>query len=380
MGINIGAFLAPVVAEVVKREFGFGPAFAVASGGMVISVGILWSCKRHVEAAKSRPKPVWKDPESTAITEDVPPPAPTHASPIDAVPDRVRIGALIVVFAIVIVFWMVFHQNGSTLTYWADDNTDWNVSGIIANAINPFWVVTLTFPLVWLWKRLDERGLEPSTPLKMAIGMLLSAVCFTILYFAARTGEATEYRPDLASTADFRITEWSLNQLKVAGVPESTLTAMERKDADGKYLIKDKKFAGDDNGSGEQKLAAKLNEVIGPGPTTEYKPLILKYSYIYRVSPLWLIIAYAVMTLGELLLSPMGLSLVSKVAPLHLRGLMMGGWFVAAAVGNKLTMIGVFWDRWLHSSFFALLGLMGLVTGLVLLCLIKPLRKAMPGV
>ena len=53
-----------------------------------------------------------------------------------------------VIFAIVIVFWMVFHQNGSTLTYWANDNTDWHVSGTIAHAINPFWVVTLTFPLI----------------------------------------------------------------------------------------------------------------------------------------------------------------------------------------------------------------------------------------
>jgi dipeptide/tripeptide permease len=59
---------------------------------------------------------------------------------------------------------------------------------------------------------------------------------------------------------------------------------------------------------------------------------------------------------------------------------MMGGWFVATAVGNKLTMIGVFWERWLHSTFFAVLGAMALVMAVVLFVLLKPLKRAMPGV
>ena len=99
-----------------------------------------------------------------------------------------------------------------------------------------------------------------------------------------------------------------------------------------------------------------------------------------KVSPWWLISAYAVLTLGELMLSPMGLSLVSKVAPIRLRGLMMGGWFLATAIGNKLTAIGVFWDDWLHSTFFAVLGSMALFMAVVLTLLLKPLKKAMPGV
>ncbi len=302
MGINIGAFLAPIVAEAVRAEFGFHPAFAVAAGGMVISVTILWLFKKHVEGA---------DRKGAA-------PAATHAAAsaraqvMDEIPESRRIWALIVVFLVVIVFWMVFHQNGSTLTYWANDNTDWTasrvlpfivgivtfgtvsgdeMSGVISNAINPFWIVTLTFPLVWFWRMLDRRGREPSTPTKMAIGMFLTAVSFYILYFAAK--------------------------------------------------------AGGDSG---------------------------------RVSPWWLIGAYFVISLGELMLSPMGLSLVSKVAPLRLRGVMMGGWFAATAIGNKLTMIGVYWDRWLHSSFFAVLGTCALVMAVVLLFLLRPLKKAMPGV
>jgi len=55
------------------------------------------------------------------------------------------------------------------------------------------------------------------------------------------------------------------------------------------------------------------------------------------MSPLWLLGAYGVLTAGELKLSPMGLSLVSEVAPIRMRGIMMGGWFVATGLGNKLT-------------------------------------------
>jgi POT family proton-dependent oligopeptide transporter len=87
-----------------------------------------------------------------------------------------------------------------------------------------------------------------------------------------------------------------------------------------------------------------------------------------------------VLTLGELMLSPMGLSLGSKVAPVRWRGLMMGGWFMATAIGNKLTMIGVLWDDMPHSRFFAILGLIALGMAVVLTLLLKPLKKAMPGV
>jgi POT family proton-dependent oligopeptide transporter len=100
----------------------------------------------------------------------------------------------------------------------------------------------------------------------------------------------------------------------------------------------------------------------------------------HRVSPLWLIAAYMVISLGELMLSPMGLSLVSKVAPARMRGLMMGGWFVATAIGNKLTAIGLLWTRWYHSSFWLLCSLSALGMAIVLLILLRPLKKAMPGV
>jgi proton-dependent oligopeptide transporter, POT family len=290
MGINVGAFLAPVVAEFMVGRFGFHPAFFMGALGMVLSVLVLGLFRRHVLAA-DRKRGVAEPGDTAATAVDAPPHGVSHQNPIDLIPDRRRIVALIVIYLVVIVFWMVFHQNQTTWTYFANDNTDWQVSGIISNAINPLWVILLTFPLVWFWGFLNRRGLEPSTPTKMAIGMCFTGLAYFVMFFAGRAG------------GDFG-----------------------------------------------------------------------------KVSPGWLIGAYGVITLGELMLSPMGLSLVSKVAPIRLRGLMMGGWFVATAIGNKLTGVGVYWDRMLHSNFFAMLGALSLFMAVVLALLLRPLKKAMPGV
>jgi POT family proton-dependent oligopeptide transporter len=296
MGINVGAFLAPLSAALMKRHFGYHAAFAVAGLGMIASVSTLWAFRRFVQGAKSA---------GAAATA-----SPSGPKAIDAVPDWKRVAALLVIFVIVIVFWMVFHQNSTTLTYWAKENTDWSrlglesnedkdVLGIISNVINPFYVVTLSLPVVWFWHAMGRRGLEPATPTKMALGMALLASGFFVLFVGARTGE-------------------------------------QGLDWDSRYD--------------------------------------------FRVSLLWLAGTYFIATLGELCLSPMGLSLVSKVAPARLRGLMMGGWFGATALGNSLTAIGYYWKEWWHSSFFALLGGMALFMALVLFVLLRPLKRAMPGV
>jgi proton-dependent oligopeptide transporter, POT family len=375
MGINIGATIAPLVMEFTKRRIGYGPSFAIAGLGMIISVAVLYQFKREVEAPRHAPLPA----DGAAVAVDAPPSALSRQTAMDAVPEWKRIGALIVIFLIVIVFWMIFHQNGSTLTYWADDNTDWNVSGTISNAINPFWIIALTFPLVWFWKWLDNRGMEPSTPTKIAIGMFLTGVSFTILFFAARDGESMQVQSNMFASGSYRLTERSLDALRADGLPAGVIDRLQAKDAEGKMVIKDKKFASDDKGTGEQKMMTALSTALG-GQAEQYREPILRHTYLFRVSPLWLVLSYMVISLGELMLSPMGLSLVSKVAPIRMRGLLMGGWFVATAIGNKLTAIGVYWSIWKHSSFFIVLGSMAFVMSVVLLFLLRPLKKAMPGV
>ena len=459
MGINIGAFIAPIVMEIVREAVGFHPAFAVAAFGMLISVGILWKFKKDVEdpnrAAKMKGGKEMTD--AAAVAVDAPPTGISHQRAIDAVPDWMRVGALVVIYVIVIVFWMAFHQNGSTLTYWADDNTDWNVTGTISNAINPFWIIALTFPLVWFWKQLDKCGKEPGTPVKIAMGMFLTALSFTVLFLAAKTGEGKEVRPDMFATGSFRVNERAINYLRDDGVPDAMLTKLATaKNAAGKFVVNDKKFTSDstlagafdmikedlegdrtpddvlkkfdgakaalkqygdvkigdpqfasgfdsvtqslkDAGvpddvlgkisgyknktfTGQEKLNDAVKKATGSEPSPTQAQAILTRAYLFKVSPFWLILSYAIISLGELMLSPMGLSLVSKVAPLRMRGMMMGGWFVATAIGNKLTMIGVYWSVWKQSSFFIILGGMAFIMGLVLLLLLKPLKKAMPGV
>ncbi|HYJ84946.1 MAG TPA: peptide MFS transporter [Pyrinomonadaceae bacterium] len=414
MGINVGAFLAPIVMEIVRQKFGFHPAFAVAAFGIVISVAILWYFKNLVMAADNKRavgKPVIEsmaagDAQQAADTAATATDAPPHgisdqdegghakgaggdagrSAEMLAVPNWKRVTALIVIFIIVIVFWMVFHQNGSTLTYFADDNTEWNVTGTISNSINAFWVLVLTFPLVWFWGFLDRRGKEPSTPTKMAFGMTLTGLSFLVLWYGASIGEKMTKTPEQLSVAEFRINERVLTNLAASGVSKDVLDKIQNaKAADGKNSVFGVKFSKKTDEatkvetSGEQQLIAAVN-AASPGAGDAHRAAILQNAYLFRVSPFWLVLAYAIVTLGELMLSPMGLSLVSKVAPISIRGLMMGGWFVATAIGNKLTQIGVYWDIWLQSSFFLVLALMALFMAVVLTVLLKPLKKAMPGV
>ncbi|MFN0206859.1 MAG: peptide MFS transporter [Planctomycetota bacterium] len=305
MGINFGAFLGPVVMEAVHSKFGYHVAFAVAGGGMLISISLLWMFKRHVEQADLTRL------ERNAGGNANKPAAKSNLE-IDKVSDGKRIAALLVIFGIVIAFWMAFHQNSSTWNYWAKENTDWqqsavvpifvniltlgivsgeNISGIISSSINGLFVILFTFPVIWFWALLRKFNLEPSTPAKMCIGMLLVAAAYLVMYQGAVNGGDTG-----------------------------------------------------------------------------------------KVSPWYLINGYAVITLGELMISPMGLTLVSKVAPDRMRGLMMGGWFAATATGNKLVgTIGVMWTEWSHSKFFLVIACICAAVAALLFVLIKPLKKAMPG-
>ncbi|MFH1132685.1 MAG: peptide MFS transporter [Pseudomonadota bacterium] len=302
MGINIGAFFAPFAASSLRSSFGWTPAFGAAAVGMLISLVIFQMFNKHIAHA-----------EISMATEG------RMVQTSDAQPeqDRARVVALLIIFAIVALFWMSFHQNGFTLTFWARDCTgpifalaggsehipllgkfldskvtesitSYRVRPEVFQAVNPFFVVSLTPVLVWFWKLLRKRNIEPSTPGKIGIGMILTAIGFSIMAMAG--------------------------------------------------------LAGGDTG---------------------------------LVSPLWLVCAYSVITTGELCLSPMGLSFVSKVAPAKIRGLMMGGWFGATAVGNYFAgAIKPFWDKYAHSTFFAILVGTSLFAALLLWLNLRRLKRA----
>ncbi len=256
MGINVGALFSPLVAAYLRSLhpiYGWHYAFAAAGVGMIFSLIIFNVFQKYVRAGEN----VANDADST------------HGREVKLTPQqaRKRVMALLVIFGVVIFFWMAFHQNGLTLTFWARDATRTSLSPELFQSVNPFFVLAFTPLLVAFWNVLRRRKLEPSTAAKLGIGMLLTAGCYAIMASAA--------------------------------------------------------FAGGNFG---------------------------------QVSVAWLISAYAVITLGELCLSPMGLSLVSKLAPWKIRGMMMGGWFAATAIGNYLSgLLGSFWDELLHSTFFIIL-------------------------
>jgi len=364
MGINVGALLAPLVANFIQPRWGFHPAFFMGAIGMIISLivfGVNQKWVRHADRLQSRGnQPPGEDAKALAVTEDLPPTA--EASAMAAVPEWKRILALIVIFLIVIVFWMVFHQNSISLTWWAEDHSR-SLPGILSFGINPLFIIILSTPLAAFWSWLDKRNIEPSTPAKMMIGMCLTGLSFVILYFAANSGGF--HKPV------FEVVQSSDAETYVSISPEARkefgITAPAVKLADGTEAWR-VATTGVTMPKGDfVRFEGLANGQINTAPTS-------------RVSALWLIIAYLVLSLGELMLSPMGLSLVSKVAPVRMRGLMMGGWFAATAIGNKLTGVAGYWDRWSHSFFFILLAGMALTMAVVLLVLLRPLKKAMPGV
>ncbi len=245
--------------------------------------------------------------------------------------EKPKVTSLILVFFVVIFFWMSFHQNGLTLTFFARDYIVkevsaftylffdmWSILAVIttigglfvifgkgkelttrligaamilvgggfsyyfisnndvSNAIapevfqsfNPLFIVALTTLVMGIFAMLNKAGKEPSTPKKIGIGMIIAAGGFLLVLIAS-------------------IGLVSPHELAGQAVPDTS-----------------------------------------------------------RVSPYWLINSYLILTVAELFLSPMGLSFVSKVAPQRFQGLMQGGWLLATAVGNKLLFVGsYFWGR-----------------------------------
>lgn len=274
MGINLGAFISPLIAAWLRNAYGWHYAFGAAGLGMVFSLIIFLSLQKHVregDITPGRGKQKAVDPDEISLTPKQ---------------ERERVFALLMIFAVVVVFWMAFNQQGFTLTFWARDATETTLSPELFQSVNPAFILIFTPLLVAFWGWLRARKREPSTASKIGIGMILTAVAYCIMVVAGLVG--------------------------------------------GNFG---------------------------------------------RVNVGWLISTYAVITMAELCLSPMGLSLVSKLAPPRMRGTLMGGWFAAAALGGYLAgSIGGLWDRMAHSTFFMIVALASLVTFALLLLVIKRLR------
>jgi len=286
--------------------------------------------------------------------------------------ERQRVISLLLVFFVVIFFWMGFHQNGLTLTFFARDYTVktvgpgtfmfftlWRLLSVIgflvgivlmlgketfkykriigaaltvvggsvgywlftkaqaANPIapevfqsfNPLYIVSLTFVVMAAFAWLNSKGKEPSTPKKIGIGMVIASLGFVVMVIGSLK---------LISPVDLQVLNDAGDVVNVNPVPDSS-----------------------------------------------------------RVMPYWLMSTYLVLTFAELFLSPMGLSFVSKVAPVRFQGIMQGGWLLATAVGNKLLFIGsFFWEKIQLWQLWGIFVITCLLSAAFIFSILKRLEKA----
>ena len=406
MAINIGALFAPTAA-IKMKEWGMSMgwsentsyhlSFAVACASLIVSIIIYYAFRklyRDVEGEK----------KGTKADEKV-----QELSPEDT---KKRIVALCLVFLVVIFFWMAFHQNGLSLTYFADEFTERSISGIpsmafdvinlvmvivivyalfslfdketqkkgkiisglaIAAALgvlyykstvvtgsvsisapifqqfNPFYVVALTPVSLAIFGSLAKKGKEPSAPRKIAYGMLVAACAFGIMAFASIGLNTPNKQKELdkavqAKTELLAAEKNAAENAQPVAAEDYKEETMVIEEIDGEFIVTEETPAAEPVAEPAAEIIDR-DAIIAAGETAEQEMTF--------ASPFVLVLIYLILTFGELLLSPMGISFVSKVAPPKYKGMMMGGWFVATAIGNLLVSVGGFlwgglplWSVW----------------------------------
>ena len=238
-----------------------------------------------------------------------------------------RITALMLVFAVVIFFWMAFHQNGSTMTFFARDYTTSDATGLTRMGFDIFNLVLVLFGvygIVGFFQSEKNRG-------KFISAAVFVVAAGALWYRYTLTPDPVHILPqEFQQFNPFYVV--ALTPISVA-----IFTALARK---GKEPSAPRKI-----GLG-MIIAACGFLILALGSMGLMSPVDVKAagSSDLFVSQNWLISTYLVLTFAELLLSPMGISFVSKVAPPKYKGMMMGCWFAATAVGNYATsLIGYLW-------------------------------------
>jgi len=385
MGINIGALLAPFVAGYLRSRYGFHAAFAAAGVGMIICLAIFLTFRHLLVLTSAR--------DTTAATEQEP------DAPADV--QRNRNIALLIIFTIVALFWMAFKQNAVTLPLWFQNYTDRATPAALHGSpfvdetnryaaelnavINPFFVIAFSPLMVLFWSRLRARGAEPTTPTKVGLGMVFGAAGFAVLMAGGWAGADAEFerqkpiRAEIRRQLDEKIDGESKEKADVRRRQILALqTALDAgampgpKELDRQIAVLQAEPSSPERNARIDFLhdMKELQTDVSKGQATE----------LVQVSPWFLVWAYVFITLGELCVSPLGLSLVSKLASRHSRSGWMGGWFAATAIGGYLSgLIGQFWTVWTPSQFFGVLTGAVLFAAVLLVIFLRRLNAAMPA-
>jgi POT family proton-dependent oligopeptide transporter len=318
MAINIGALFAPTAAirimEWAQMNLGVSEndsyhfAFAVACASLIVSIAIYYIFRgtfRHVEGGKKK--------GDAADVVDTLTPAQT----------KERLIALVLVFGVVAFFWMSFHQNGLSLTYFANEYNETSAEGLKAMAFNVWNLVAIILMVyaafsLFQGKTTKGRGI--------AALVIVAALGFLAYNYGVLDGSVEVKAPIFQQFNPFYVVALTPVSLAIFGwlAARNKEPKAPRKIAYG-MIVAAVAFC--------LMLYASLTL---PSPTEQ----AALGEAAPRVSSYWLISTYLVLTFGELLLSPMGISFVSKVAPPKYKGACMGGWFVSTAIGNQLVMVG----------------------------------------
>ena len=341
---DMSAFCSTYI-EKLSEAYNYG--FAVACISLILSMAIYVCCRsmfKHADYNSKQAKAVnnYNEPELT--------PAQT----------KERIVALLLVFAVVIFFWMAFHQNGLTMTFFARDYTTQSVTGLDRIGFD-VWNLVLLIIVVYgafsLFQSKTGRG-------KAIAGVALLASLGILIWSYSSMDPTVEILPQIFQ---------QFNPFFVVALTPVSLAVFG-------YLARRKKEPSAPRKIGIGMVIAACGFLIlaigSLGLPTPKEVEAAGINPDVLVSPNWLISTYLVLTFAELLLSPMGISFVSKVAPPKYKGMMMGGWFVATAIGNYLVaIIGYLWGGMQLWMVWSVLIVCCLLSALFIFSIMKKLEK-----
>ena len=341
---DMSAFCSTYI-EKLSEAYNYG--FAVACISLILSMAIYVCCRsmfKHADYNSKQAKAVnnYNEPELT--------PAQT----------KERIVALLLVFAVVIFFWMAFHQNGLTMTFFARDYTTQSVTGLDRIGFD-VWNLVLLIIVVYgafsLFQSKTGRG-------KAIAGVAVLASLGILIWSYSSMDPTVEILPQIFQ---------QFNPFFVVALTPVSLAVFG-------YLARRKKEPSAPRKIGIGMVSAACGFLIlaigSLGLPTPKEVEAAGINPDVLVSPNWLISTYLVLTFAELLLSPMGISFVSKVAPPKYKGMMMGGWFVATAIGNYLVaIIGYLWGGMQLWMVWSVLIVCCLLSALFIFSIMKKLEK-----
>ena len=366
MAINIGAMFAPAMAKWITNQhlskYGFvydaanqapeylealysayGLCFGVACVSLVLSAIIYFACRNWFKHADVIAKQV----------------KATDSNYVELTPQqtRDRILALILVFGVVIFFWMAFHQNGSALTFFAKKYTNLTVGGPMRLGFNIFSLAMIAASVYTGFATIQA---------KIARNRIICGVLTLVLWAGAILLCMRMKNPTFAQPSDFQ----QFNPFFVVALTPFSMAFFAALEKRGKVVSAPSRIAWG------MFVAALGFGVITLASNSLISPMDLGTKTQSILSPAWLISTYFTLTIAELLLSPMGISFVSKVAPPKYKGLMMGGWFAATAIGNYLSSIpSMLWNKIPLMANWAILIALCLISAVVMFALLKKLNK-----